>query len=54
MKRNARLIFAVLLLALCGALTGCHGPEVAGKSDRPWSNPRSWEHGLPSGLNEGR
>lgn len=35
-------------------MTGCGTPETANKSDRPWNTPRSWEHGLPSGLNEGR
>ena len=47
-----------LLLALVvggSFLTGCTGPETAeNTSDRPWNAPRSWEHGLPGMLNEGR
>ena len=45
----------VLFLALVSSLlVGCSGPESANKSDRPWNTPRSWENGLPSGINEGR
>ncbi len=45
----------VLFLAFASSLlVGCSGPESANKSDRPWNTPRSWENGLPSGINEGR
>ncbi|MBI3868350.1 MAG: hypothetical protein HY299_07440 [Verrucomicrobia bacterium] len=55
MTQRARFWLSVVVLAtLALSSTGCNGPEVAGKSDRPWSNPRSWEHGLPTGINDGR
>lgn len=43
---------AVVLLFL---LSGCASTDdAANLSERPWNAPRSWEHGLPSGMFEGR
>jgi hypothetical protein len=50
-----RFVWMALALCLgCLLLPGCGTPDTANKSDRPWNTPRSWEHGLPSGINEGR
>lgn len=47
------LLFGVLTAG--GFLTGCTTPETAeNESERPWNAPRSWEHGLPGMMNEGR
>jgi hypothetical protein len=55
MKLRIPAIPALLLALSFGwFLTGCGGPESANKSDRPWNTPKSWENGLPSGINEGR
>jgi hypothetical protein len=49
------LLVLLGLLAVGGFLTGCSTPESAeNESERPWSAPRSWEHGLPGFMNEGR
>lgn len=43
---------AVMLMFL---LSGCASTDdAANLSERPWNAPRSWEHGLPSGMFEGR
>jgi len=45
-------LLAAVLLAL-GA--GCASSRDADNlSERPWNAPRSWEHGLPAGMFEGR
>jgi len=51
-----RLVFSLLLVALGGLLLpGCATDEASeNASTRPWNQPRGWEHGLPSGINEGR
>ena len=51
-----RLVFSLLLVLLGGLLfPGCATDEASENvSTRPWSQPRGWEHGLPSGINEGR
>lgn len=46
-------------LAACFAgltllLWGCATTETENMSERPWNAPKSWEHGLPQGLFEGR
>ncbi len=49
-----------LLLLLAGGLviatgTGCSTTDdTANLSERPWNAPRHWEHGMPSGMFEGR
>jgi hypothetical protein len=51
-----RLVLSLLLVTL-GALflPGCTTDETSeNASTRPWNQPRGWEHGLPSGINEGR
>lgn len=51
-----RLLFALAAAGLLLGLSGCG--TVEGDADhvssRPWNTPKSWEGGLPSGLNEGR
>lgn len=47
-----------LFLGLLGIaiinLTGCASTEPENASARPWNTPKTWEHGLPSGMFEGR
>ena len=44
-----------LALALGGAfLSGWKATEDEELSTRPWNTPKSWEHGLPTGMYEGR
>lgn len=52
-KLQSSFLWLAGLFGIC-LLTGCGTPETANKSDRPWNSPRSWEHGLPAGINEGR
>jgi len=50
-----RLLGMLLLLVLGALLSGCASTDdVENRSERPWNAPRSWEHGLPSGMFEGR
>lgn len=51
-----RFAFSLLLLVLGGLLfPGCATDEASDNaSARPWNQPRGWEHGLPSSINEGR
>ncbi|MEI7733488.1 MAG: hypothetical protein WCO56_28210 [Verrucomicrobiota bacterium] len=45
------LAMAALLAAGCGTVEGDAHRNTA---ERPWNNPKSWETGLPSTINEGR
>jgi hypothetical protein len=49
---------ALSLLLLCAALTllvcGCQTTDPENASERPWNAQKGWEHGLPSGINDGR
>ncbi len=48
---------ALLLLAAAFLLvlfSGCATSGGANDSARPWGTPRDWEHGMPSGITEGR
>jgi uncharacterized lipoprotein YajG len=50
-----RFIFSLLIAASSLLLAGCASDEsIENASSRPWNQPRGWEHGLPSGINEGR
>ena len=51
-----RLALSLLLFALGSLLlTGCATDQASeNASVRPWNQPRGWEHGLPSSINEGR
>jgi hypothetical protein len=40
--------------ALVGLSTGCKTTEPENASERPWNTQKGWEHGLPSGINQGR
>lgn len=45
--------FSLLALALLlGSATGCATSEPENISERPWNAPKSWEHGLPTGMGQ--
>ncbi len=45
----------MLALVAAAVLSGCASTDDSENlSERPWNAPRSWEHGLPSGMFEGR
>jgi hypothetical protein len=57
MKRTFffRLLGLSLSLAVLALFPmGCTTNEPENRSSRPWNSPKSWEHGLPSMINEGR
>lgn len=43
----------LLVLVWFGA-AGCASTESDNMAERPWNAPRSWEHGLPPSIMEGR
>jgi len=46
---------AALAAVFVGLLVGCASTEdSANLSERPWNAPKSWEHGMPAGMFEGR
>jgi hypothetical protein len=51
-----RYVFSLLLaLAAASLLNGCATDQSSeNASSRPWNEPRGWEHGLPSSINQGR
>jgi hypothetical protein len=53
MKQLFLLSFVLGFIALVLS-TGCSTPDPENTSARPWSQPRSWEHGLPTNIMEGR
>lgn len=52
--RNSRGVFLLLLALTALVLGGCASTESDNLSARPWNSPKSWEHGLPSAMTEGR
>jgi len=48
------MLLVLVLGAIAGALTGCSTTESENQSAIPWNSPKSWEHGLPSGINPGQ
>ena len=55
-KTRDRCLWQAFVAAFCLVwLTGCASTRDADNlSERPWNAPRSWEHGLPAGMFEGR
>ncbi|MFL2921916.1 MAG: hypothetical protein ACJ0BN_05825 [Limisphaerales bacterium] len=53
MKHFLLLSFVLGVIALA-LNTGCSTPDPDNTSARPWSQPRGWEHGLPTNIMEGR
>lgn len=51
-----RLAAAFALLGVAVFLTGCTSvaDDANHASSRPWNAPKTWEGGLPTGMNEGR
>jgi hypothetical protein len=49
-----KTLFCVAAACVLCALTGCATTESENASVRPWNSPKSWEHGLPSAMTEGR
>jgi hypothetical protein len=50
-----RLFLALLLVATGFFFAGCASTvDSENASVRPWNQPRGWEHGLPTSINEGR
>jgi outer membrane biogenesis lipoprotein LolB len=52
--RHLRGWFLLLLALAPLVLAGCASTESENASARPWNSPKGWEHGLPSGMTEGR
>ncbi len=46
--------FCLLLLLTAIAFGGCASTESENESVRPWNTPKSWETGLPGGMDQGR
>lgn len=55
MMRKALYHFLFAMVLAAAALSvGCAGTESENVSVEPWNTPRSWEHGLPPAMFEGR
>jgi type IV pilus biogenesis protein CpaD/CtpE len=50
----ASWLLLCLLAVIAGGLAGCATQDPDNLSARPWNTPRSWEHGLPPEMLEGR
>lgn len=48
--------FHLLLLGVFFALfvAGCKTSDTDNSAEMPWNSQRGWEHGLPTGINQGR
>jgi hypothetical protein len=54
-RPSIRWLFLALLFAAGLGLSGCKtDDDPANESSRPWNAPKTWEHGLPSGMWERR
>jgi hypothetical protein len=50
-----RFLFALFFVAAGLFCAGCASTvDSENASVRPWNQPRGWEHGLPTTINEGR
>jgi hypothetical protein len=49
-----RILFGLLLVVIAGFVTGCATTDPENVSERPWNAPKTWEHGLPTSIMEGR
>jgi hypothetical protein len=49
-----RMLLVLVLGVISGAVTGCSTTEPDNQSAIPWNSPKGWEHGLPSGMNQGQ
>jgi hypothetical protein len=49
-----RLGLALLLGVFVSLVAGCATDDPENISSRPWSAPKSWEHGLPPEMFQGR
>jgi hypothetical protein len=47
---------SILKVFLVGILlmifSGCASTDPKNRSDRPWASPKSWESGLPGGMDD--
>lgn len=50
---NIRWLWLAIALGAM-ALSGCASTDNENLSERPWNSPKTWENGMPSGINEGR
>ena len=50
--KTLRLILLCSVLAL--VCVGCATTESENASERPWNGQSGWQHGLPTGINQGR
>ena len=46
-------LFLLLAVVIC-TFTACKTTEAENASERPWNTQRDWQHGLPTGINQGR
>ncbi|MCF7668877.1 MAG: hypothetical protein K9N48_03770 [Verrucomicrobia bacterium] len=56
-KQKSKVFYFLLLpclFALVISTTGCRSTDPENVSSQPWNTPKSWEHGLPGGMFEGR
>jgi hypothetical protein len=49
-----RAFLLFLFVAMAAAMTGCATTEAENASERPWNTQKDWQHGLPTGINQGR
>ena len=53
-RRRFALVPLLLLAVALLSASGCATNDSENLSSRPWNTPKTWEHGLPSGMYEGR
>lgn len=55
LSARSRKALALALLALLACCAGCATTDdTENTSERPWASPKSWEHGFPIEMMEGR
>ncbi len=54
MKLITKFFFFAAAAFVLLSTSGCATTESDNASARPWNSPKSWEHGLPSAMTEGR
>jgi hypothetical protein len=55
LRRHVHWLALAMLSGAIWLLTGCKTTDDASNdASRPWNAPKTWEHGLPSGMWERR
>ena len=48
--KHLKILLLTFVAGVALLSTGCATTEQENMSERPWNAPKSWEHGMPTGM----